>query len=103
MKKLYSLITHEPILFVGAGRPSQDQPEWFVRVPWALRELRGVTTVDEYIDRIINWVAPAIVEAPEVPTRDARLPTAVGYLDAFGRAGRVPLCSPASTRPASVA
>ena len=82
MNKLYSLTTHEPILFVGAGRPSQDRPEWFVRVPWALRELRGVTTVDEYIDRIINWVAPAIVEALEAPTREAHLPTAVGYLDA---------------------
>lgn len=83
--KLHELFVHEPILFSGVQRPNPDAPAWSIRVPWALRELRGTTTVDEYLDRTINFVAPAVTSPPPIPIHEPDLPTALGYVDAVWR------------------
>jgi len=85
MNKLYELFSHEPILHVGVHRPNPAQSAWQVRVPWALRDLRDVDTVDEYLNRIVAYVAPVVVEPLSRPEREPDLPTAIGYANAVWR------------------
>lgn len=83
--KLYELFSHEPILHIGVHRPNPALANWQVRLPWALRELRGADTVDEYLDRIVAYVAPVVSKPALRPERDPDLPTAIGYVNAVWR------------------
>lgn len=82
MLKLHQILSLEPILHVGVQRPNLDMPHWIVRPSAALRELRAVTTIEEYLDRIIRWVAPPA--PPQLPSSLEALdiPYSVDYLDA---------------------
>ena len=60
LDKVRQLLEHEPLLHIGVQRPDPNKPSWTMRVPATLRELRGVTTIDEYLDRIVAWVAPPV-------------------------------------------
>jgi hypothetical protein len=85
MNKLYELFSHEPILHIGVHRPDPAEPDWQLRVPWALRDLRDVDTVDEYLDRVVAYVAPSFVEPLSQPEREPDLPSAIGYANAVWR------------------
>jgi len=82
MGKLRQLLKSEPFLHSVTQQSVSRSEEWTVRVPAALREYRDVTTIDEYLDRVVELVAPN--EPPSVPHSFAALdiPYAAGYLDA---------------------
>lgn len=83
ISKLYDLFTHEPMLHSAVQRPYDDITTWSMRVPAALRELRGVTTITDYIDYMTAWASPAAAAAPAaVMIGPLDLAHAVGYLDA---------------------
>lgn len=73
----------EPLLY-SAVRSDGDN-KWTVRVPAALRAYRGVATIDDYLDRVGELVAPS--EPPSVPLSFGALdlPYAADYLDAVWR------------------
>jgi hypothetical protein len=102
LHKLRQLFEHEPMLHIGVQRPDPNSARWTMRVPATLRELRTVTTIDEYLDRIIRWVAPP--NTPSMPSSPNALdiPYAVGYLDAVWKS-RTGNHLFASLDPASVA
>lgn len=82
MNKLRQLLGHEPFLYNVAAPLSPPDVGWTVRVPAVLRAYRGVATIDDYLDRVDELVAPAAL--PTVPPSFGALdiPYAIGYLDA---------------------
>jgi hypothetical protein len=82
MHKLRQLLEHEPFLYSGVHRPDPNSEQWTIRVPAVLRELRKVTTIDEYLDRIIRLVAPLPPAAVPFSIGALDIPYAAGYLDA---------------------
>ncbi|ODB80079.1 MULTISPECIES: hypothetical protein [Micromonospora] len=82
MHKLRQLLAHEPFLYAVVHKPEPLKEEWTVRVPAVLRAYRGLVTIDDYLDRVIEQVAPP--GPPNVPLSFGALdiPYAVGYLDA---------------------
>jgi len=59
MKKLRTVLGHEPLLNGAAHQPQQGVEQWTVRVPAALRGYRGVATIDDYVDRVTRSGRPA--------------------------------------------
>jgi hypothetical protein len=82
MRKLRRLLGHEPFLYSVVQQPDPLKEEWTLQVPAVLRAYRGVATIDDYLDHVIEQVAPP--GPPSVPLSFSRLdiPYAVGYLDA---------------------
>lgn len=81
LNKLRQLFEHEPILNAGVRRPHPDSEQWSVQVPAAIRELRSITTIDEYVARISRWVSPPTVQSA-LSLGALDIPYALGYLDA---------------------
>lgn len=81
MRKLRQVLKHEPFLSV-LQQPDPKKEEWTIQVPAVLRAYRGVATIDDYLDHVIEQVAPP--GPPSVPLSSSPLdiPNAVGYLDA---------------------
>jgi hypothetical protein len=82
MHKLRQVLEHEPLLYIGVQRSDPNSAAWAMRVPATLRELRTVTTIDEYLDQIIRWVAPPSMPSVPLSLNALDVPYAVGYLDA---------------------
>lgn len=82
MRKLRQALGHEPFLYGSVQQPDPAAEEWTVQAPAALRAYRGITCVDDYLDRLVAEVAPP--EQPSAPASSGPLdiPYAVGYLDA---------------------
>jgi hypothetical protein len=82
MRKVRRLLKHEPFLYNVVQQPKPDIEEWTVRVPAALRAYRGISSIDDYLHRLVEQVAPP--ELPPVPlsARPLDIPNSVGYLDA---------------------
>lgn len=80
--KLGKLLEREPILWSNMTNQDQDLTQWEIRVPDRLRILRGTAGVEDYIDRITSWVAPAVAPTEPSPGAPLDLPYALGYLDA---------------------
>jgi hypothetical protein len=80
MGKLREVIGKEPFLHSAVSRPNSH--DWEIRVPAVLRAYRGVATIDDYLDRVTELIAPP--EPPPVPPSFGALdvPYAVGFLDA---------------------
>jgi hypothetical protein len=69
-------------LWHGFTRPDLENERWELRIPVSIRDYRDVTTVEEYIDRVEQLVAPP--EPPSQPLSAAPLdiPYAVSFADA---------------------
>jgi hypothetical protein len=82
LRKVGQLLEHEPYLWHGFGRPELQSERWELRIPVSIRDFRDVTTVEEYIDRLEQLVAPP--EPPSQPLTAAALdiPYAVSFADA---------------------
>lgn len=80
--KLRQLLDHEPILWSGVQQTGADGKQWTVRVPAALRALRGIATIDDYLDRVVEWVSPTTARSVTLSVGALDLPYAIGYLDA---------------------
>ena len=82
MRKLRQLLAHEPFLYTVVQQLDPAKEEWTLQVPAVLRAYRGLATIDDYLDRVIEQVAPP--GPPPVPLSFSALdiPYAVGYLDA---------------------
>lgn len=82
MRKVRQLLGHEPFLYHIVQHPRTEQERWTVQVPAILRAYRDISSIDDYLDKVIELVAPP--EPPSVPPSAAPLdiPYAVGYLDA---------------------
>jgi hypothetical protein len=80
MAKLREVIGKEPFLNSAINRP--NSVDWEIRVPAVLRAYRGVATIDDYLDRVTELIAPP--GPPPVPPSFGALdiPYAVGFLDA---------------------
>ncbi len=79
--KVRMVLGHEPFLYSVVHQPKPFGP-WTIQVPAVLRDYREVTTVEDYIDRVSELVAPP--PPPSVPLSIGALdlPYAAGYLDA---------------------
>jgi hypothetical protein len=82
MRKLRQLLGHEPFLYSVLQQPDPAKEEWTLRVPAVLRAYRGVATVDDYLDHVINQVAPQTPPPAPLSFGALDIPYAVGYLDA---------------------
>jgi len=82
MRKLRTVLGHEPLLYSVVHQPQQGVEQWTVRVPAALRRYRGLDSIEDYLDRVTELVAPP--EPPSVPFSAGPLdmPYSAGYLDA---------------------
>ena len=82
MRKLRQLLAHEPFLYTVVQQLDPAKEEWTLQVPAVLRAYRGLATIDDYLNRVIEQVAPP--GPPPVPLSFSALdiPYAVGYLDA---------------------
>lgn len=81
MRKVRRLLGHEPFLYNVVHQPKPDIEDWTIQVPAALRAYRNISSIDDYLDRLVEQVTPA--EPPSVPPspRPLDVPYAVGYLD----------------------
>ena len=81
LHKLREMLDHEPFLYSVVHQPTQGGP-WTVQVPAVMRGYRDVATIEGYIDRVTELLAPP--PPPTVPLSIGALdiPYAVGYLDA---------------------
>lgn len=79
--KVREVLSHEPFLYSVVQQPTPFGA-WTVQVPAVLRGYRNVATVEDYIDKVTELVAPP--PPPPVPLSIGSLdiPYAVGYLDA---------------------
>jgi hypothetical protein len=59
------LLRHKPFLHNVVQQPKPDREDWTVRVPAVLRAYRGIASIDDYLDRLVEQVAPP--EPPSVP------------------------------------
>lgn len=82
LSKLGRLLEREPILWSSMTNQSQDFTQWEILVPDRLRILQDLTGVEDYVDRITGWVAPAVAPTEPLPGAPLDLPYAIGYLDA---------------------
>ena len=82
LRKLRQLLEHEPILWSGTVQRDPDGLHWSIRVPATLRALRGIVTIDDYLDRVVESVAPPAPPSVPISLGALDLPYAVGYLDA---------------------
>jgi hypothetical protein len=82
MRKIGRLIEHEPYLWHGFGRPDLESEHWELRVPASIRDFRTVTSVEDYVERVEQLIAPT--ELPPQPLSAAPLdiPYAVSFVDA---------------------
>ena len=85
IRKLRRLLEHEPVLWAGVQPPS-GAADWTIRVPAALRAFRDVSSIDNYLDRAVEWVAPAQTPLVAFSFGALDLPYCIGYLDAVWRA-----------------
>jgi hypothetical protein len=81
MRKVRQLLGHEPFLN-AVEQPDPAIEQWTLRVPAVLRAYRGVTTIDDYLDRVIEQVAPQAPPLAPLSFGALDIPYAVGYLDA---------------------
>lgn len=80
--KLRRLLVHEPFMHAAVQPFDQTAENWTVRVPAVLRAYRGIAIIDDYLDRVIDQIAPP-GEPPVPPSFGALdVPYAIGYLDA---------------------
>jgi hypothetical protein len=82
LRKVGQLVEHEPYLWNGFSRPAEGSEQWELKIPVHIREYRGVTSIEEYIDVVEQRVAPP--EPPSQPLSAAPLdiPYAVSFADA---------------------
>jgi len=78
MRKVIWLIGHEPFLYNVVQQPKPDIEEWTAPILAVLRAYRGITSIDDCVDRVIELVAPAdLAEClPDAPrARRCRAPS----------------------------
>jgi hypothetical protein len=82
LRKVGQLLEHEPYLWSGFSRPDPQSERWELKISASMRDFCDVATVEEYIDRVEQLVAPP--EPPSQPLSAAPLdiPYAVGFVDA---------------------
>jgi hypothetical protein len=82
LRKVGQLLEHEPYLWRGFNRPDEESERWQLEIAASIRNFREVTTVEEYVDRVEQLVAPP--EPPSQPLSAAPLdiPYAVSFADA---------------------
>ena len=82
MLKLRQILSHEPFLWSAIQQPDPANRDWTLRVPAVLRSYRGIKSIDNYLDRVIDLVT--VSEEPVMVWALGALdiPNAVGYLDA---------------------
>lgn len=83
LRKLGQLLEHEPYLWHGFSHPALDSERWELKIPVSIRDFRDVTTIEEYIDKVEQLVAPP--EPPSQPLSGVPLdiPHAVSFADAI--------------------
>jgi hypothetical protein len=91
MAKLADVLDREPFLHSVLNRP--NSVDWEVRVPAVLRQYRDVATVDDYINRATEPVAPEEPVPVPLSSWPLDIPNAVGYLDAVWKARPGHTCS----------
>jgi hypothetical protein len=79
------LLSHEPFLYNIVHQPKSDVEDWTVRVPAALRAYRDIESIDDYLDRLVEQVAPPPPPSGPPSPSPLDIPYAVGYLDAVWR------------------
>jgi hypothetical protein len=82
LRKVGQLLQHEPYLWHGFRRPDLQSERWELAIRVSIRDFRDVTSVEEYIDKVEQLVAPP--EPPSQPLSAAPLdiPCAVSFADA---------------------
>ena len=80
MAKLGDILVKEPFLYSTLNRP--NSVDWEVCVPAALRQYRDVATVNDYVNRVTELVAPEEPVSVPLSSWPLDIPNAVGYLDA---------------------
>jgi hypothetical protein len=93
MRKLRAVLGHEPLLYSVVHQPQQGVEQWTVRAPAVLRRYRGLDSIEDYLDRVTELVAPP--EPPSVPFSAGPLDirTRLTTSTRCGRAGPGRICS----------
>ena len=82
LRKVGELVEHEPYLWHGFTRPDPEGERWELRIPVSIRDFRDVTTVEEYIDRVEQLVAPPNPPSQPLSAAPLDIPYAVSFADA---------------------
>jgi hypothetical protein len=82
MRKLRAVLGHEPLLNSAVHQPQPGVEQWTVRVPASLRRHRGVDSVEDYLDRVTELVAPAVPPSVPFSAGPLDIPNSADYLDA---------------------
>ena len=82
VRKVGRLLEHEPYLWHGFMRPDPESERWQLRVPVSIRDFRAVTTIEEYIDKVEQLVAPPEMPSQPLSAAPLDIPYAVGFSDA---------------------
>jgi len=82
MRKLRVVLGHEPLLNSAVQQPQPGVEQWTVRVPAALRDYRGVDSIEDYLDQVTELVAPPAPPSVPFSAGPLDIPNSVGYLDA---------------------
>lgn len=81
MRKLRVLLSKEPYLS-NLRQPQPGVEQWTIKVPVILREYRGISSIDDYLDRVIGLWVPEEPQSVPPSAGPLDLPYALGYLDA---------------------
>jgi hypothetical protein len=101
VRKEGELLELEPYLWHGFSRPDLESERWELRIPASIRNFRDVTTVEEYIDRVEQLVAPpGPAPQPLTAARWTSLTPSASPMPS-GRAALGSRCSPGPIRRAS--
>lgn len=82
LRKVGQLVEHEPYLWRGFMRPDLGSDRWEMEIPVSIRGFRDVRTVEEYIDRVEQLVAPPDPPSQPLSAAPLDIPYAVGFTDA---------------------
>ncbi len=82
LHKLRQLLEHEPFMHAAVQPSDQTAEDWMVRVPAVLRAYRGIASIDDYIDRVVDQIAPPGERLVPPSFGALDVPYAIGYLDA---------------------
>lgn len=81
-RKVGQLVEHEPHLWRWFGRPDLESEQWVLTIPVSIRDFRDVTTVEEYIDKVEQLIAPPGPPPQPLSAAPLDIPYAVSFVDA---------------------